>query len=83
LSEGGTGNPATAGDCAAYAKKLNITKFPVMADGSGQVAEATPMTGMAIPEVCALTPQMAVIDCWQGHKTYLEALKAIQQHAGL
>ena len=83
LYEGMTGNAATAEDAEAYALQVGITTFPVFADGAGNYANATPMTQMRRPEMCAVSPEMRIISCYHGHGGYQSALSDIRAHAGL
>ena len=82
LFEGGSGNPATADDCAAYAETINNPSFPVFADSNYLVKNATPMRN-GHPEMCALTPDMEIISCYAGHNAYENCLDDIKEHAGL
>jgi hypothetical protein len=83
LYEGGSGNPATSNDCEAYAKGIGSPSFPVFADGNSTIAGATPMSQKTHPEMCALTPELKILNCYSGHKAYLTALNDIKSHAGL
>ena len=83
LYEGGSGNPATAEDVEAYAEIIGDPSFPVFADGSQTIVDSTPMTQNTHPEMCALTPDMALIACDDGHNGYRDMLDAIREHAGL
>ena len=83
LYEGGSGNPATAEDVEAYARQVGITTFPVFADGGSNYANATPMTQLRHPEMCAVSPEMRIISCYHGHGGYEAALNDIRVHAGL
>ena len=82
IYEGGSGNPATANDCAAYAQTIGNPSFPVFADGTGVLAGATPMTQKTHPELCALSPELEILSCYSGHMAYLSALDDIKAHAG-
>lgn len=83
LYEGGSGNPATAEDCAAYAEYIGSPSFPVMSDGLERVADVTPMTLTWHPEMCAIAPDMTILGCHEGHGTYEDAFNDIRAHAGI
>lgn len=83
LYAGGSGNPATARDCEAYAETIGSPDFPVFADGERIIAGATPMTQKVHPELCAFAPDMTIIKCYSGHGSYERALNQIMDHAGL
>ncbi|MEC7986613.1 MAG: hypothetical protein VX278_15710 [Myxococcota bacterium] len=82
LFEGRSGNPAVAEDCASYYETIGQPTFPVFADGNGLIAGATPLIQQN-PEVCALSPEMEIISCYQGHNVYRQAMEDIKTHAGL
>ena len=75
--------PATAEDVENYARYIGDPDFPVFADGEGIIKGSTPLTQTQRPEVCALSPEMAIIDCAAGHGTEENMLDAIRDHAGL
>ena len=77
------GAPATGDDCESYAEEIGSPSFPVFADGTRQIANATPLTQNTHPEVCALTPDLEIISCYSGHNKYQVALNDIKVHAGL
>ena len=81
LYENGSHQPPNAQDVKIYAQQLGITQFPVLADGVGAFANATPMTQSTHPEVCAVAPDMTLISCGSGHKSYLQRLQDIKSHA--
>ena len=83
LSEGASGNPAMAEDAIAYAERIGSPNFPVLAGGDGAIVDATPLTQNAHPEVCALTPELEVIDCFVGHGGSDDALDVIRSHADI
>lgn len=83
LSEGASGNPAVAEDVIAYAERIGSPNFPVLAGGDGAIVDATPLTQEAHPEICALTPELEVIDCFVGHGGSDDALDVIRSHAGI
>lgn len=80
---GGSGSPATARDCEAYAETIGSPSFPVFADGESLIAGATPMTQEVNPEICAIAPDMTIIKCFTGHGSHEQALIQIMDHAGL
>ncbi len=67
----------------AYASEVGAQNFPVFADPGRAYANATPMTQAKHPEMCALAPDMTIIQCFDGHGAHFNALAAIKQHAGL
>lgn len=83
LSEGASGNPAVAEDAIAYADRIGNPSFPVLAGGDGAMADATPMTLEAFPEICAFTPELEIIECFTGHGGSDDALDAIRTYAGI
>ncbi len=83
LYAGGSGSPATAADCEAYAETIGTPSFPVFADGKFTIVNATPMTQAVHPEICAFAPDMTIINCYTVHGNYADALDAIREHAGL
>ena len=83
LYEGASGNAAVVNDAIAYHERIGFPSFPVFADGEGQLADVTPMTETAHPEMCAITPDFEIISCYTGHGGYEEALQDIKADAGL
>ena len=83
LSEGASGNPAMAQDVIAYAERIGSPDFPVLAGGDGAIVDATPMTQDAHPEICAMTPELEILDCFVGHGGYDDAFDVIKNHAGI
>ncbi len=83
LYENGSHKPPTQQDVQIYAQQVGITEFPVLADSAGAFANATPMTQNAHPEVCAIAPDMTIISCGAGHKSFTSRLNDIKAYAGL
>ena len=87
LYEGTSGAAAQAVDSAAYANQLlsrgweTLTDLPVLADGTYTLATITPMTQNTHPELCSLTPELAIINCYFGHGSIDDALEDIRTHA--
>ena len=63
-----------------YAKRAGITEFPVLRDGVGAYKRVTPMTQRRHPELCAIGPDMRIISCSAGHKSYKRLLDDIRAH---
>ena len=63
-----------------YAKRVGITDFPVLADANGAYASVTPMTQRRHPELCAIAPDMRIISCTAGHKSYERLMEDIRRH---
>jgi len=63
-----------------YAKRAGITDFPVLIDGIGAYASVTPMTQRRHPELCAIAPDMRIISCGAGHKSYKRLMDDIRGH---
>ena len=82
LYEGSSGNPAVVEDAISYHDRIGAPSFPIFADGTGKMAQATPMTQAYHPEMCALTPELEIISCYHGHGGYEQALDDIRVHAG-
>lgn len=80
---GFTGYDATDEDCASYAEHIGSPDFPVFADGDRLLHEVTPMNGETHPEICAIGPDMTILDCWSGHGSVDTALTLIRETAGL
>ena len=76
-------DPATPADVAEYASYIGNPDFPIFADGDGILRDATPMTQTTHPEMCALTPDLTIIECSFGHGGQHKMLDAIREHAGL
>ena len=83
LYEGASGNPAVVEDVIAYNEVIGSPSFPIFADGGGKIAEATPMSHVTHPEMCAFSPDFEIISCHAGHGGYEQALNDIKAHAGL
>ena len=83
IFEGATGGQADEDDCESYAEVIGDPQHPVFADGDTLIADATPMTALSIPELCAIAPDMTIISCSQGHGAYEFILDDIKSHAGL
>lgn len=81
LYEGGSGAPATANDVSLYAQAINAQTFPVMADAGGfNVSANTPMSTLSHPQMCAIAPDMTILNCYTGHGGHNQALDAIRGH---
>jgi hypothetical protein len=80
LHEDVDGNPPDGQDALAYADAVKVS-IPVMADGSNQVLDATPWSGVARPGKCALSPSMELLACYNGEDD-TPGFEAIQAHAG-
>ena len=83
LSEGASGNPAVVEDVISYAERIGSPNFPVLAGGDGAIVDATPFTQDAHPEVCAVTPELEILECFVGHGGAADALDVIRSHAGI
>ena len=76
------GSPPTAQDAVDYAEALGDPDYPVVADPSEQVFEATEYNGSILPGKCVLGPEMEMIECTAGHGN--ESLfETIREHAGV
>jgi len=77
-SEGGR-SPATSRDAERWARTVGVD-FPVLADKVQALQRVTGYTG-PIPYRCALTPDMVMIECYQGEPRGDDpALQAILDH---
>ena len=83
LSEGASGNPAAVEDVVAYAERIGSPNFPILAGGDGTIVAATPMDQIAHPEICVLTPELEIVECFTGHSGTDEAFDVIRSHAGI
>ena len=84
IYEGGSGNPADVDDCDAYADVIGAKrKYPVFADGGGKIMGATPLDQTTHPQICALTDELEILSCYDGHGSYETALDDIRAHAGI
>jgi hypothetical protein len=83
LYEGGSGQPAKAADSEAYAETVGAKKFPVFADGKEKFADATPIDFTTHPYLCAISPEMVILECFSGHGTTDAALDAVRADAGI
>ena len=72
--------PATLPEIQRYAERAGITDFPVLIDGNGAYASVTPMTQRRHPEMCAIGPDMRIISCGAGHKSYKKLMDDIRGH---
>ena len=70
--------PATLDEVKRYVKRAGITDFPVLTDAVGAYASVTPMTQRRHPELCAIGPDMRIISCGAGHKSYKRLMKDIR-----
>jgi hypothetical protein len=75
------GSPG-GGDAVSYAAVLDNPSYPIVADESLQVFDATTYDGRALPGKCVLTPEMEMLMCTSGHGNE-ELYDAIRTHAGL
>jgi hypothetical protein len=80
---GGTnGGEARPEDSEWYASQLGDPPFPVFVDiGDETLADATPLSGIAYPELCVLSPAMEILACYSGHDRIDMGLDDIQNHA--
>ena len=83
LFAGVLGYEATEQDSAEYAEHIGDPDFPVFADGDKLLHDVTPMNGESHPEVCAIGPDMKILECWSGHGSVQTALDKIRETAGL
>lgn len=87
LYEGTSGAPAQQIDTLPYANQLlsrgwvTTTDLPVLADGTRTLASITPMTQSTHPELCSLTPELVIINCYYGHGSIHDAHEDILLHA--
>jgi hypothetical protein len=63
-----------------YAKRAGITDFPVFIDGIGAYKSVTPMTQRTHLELCAIGPDMRILNCASGHKSYERLMGDIRTH---
>jgi hypothetical protein len=82
LFEDRRGNPPDAEIPARYAEDVGLKGFPVTADPDQDVFDATPYDGGSLPGVCALGPDMTLIDCSSGSSAVRAMLDAVKAHAG-
>lgn len=83
LYEGASGRPATVDDVVAYHERIGSPEFPIFADENYTLADASPLTQLVHPEMCAVTPEFEFISCHSGHGGHQDALDAIREHAGI
>ena len=83
LYAGSSGDTATANDCASYANTIGAEDFPVFADDARRIAQNTPMDQKSHPQICAISDEMVILECFSGHNTYEATLDKIREHAGL
>lgn len=79
LNEDPSGNPPGGDDAGKYAAAVKVN-IPVMADGLGQLLQATPWDGAARPGKCVLSPRMEMVHCYVGEDD-TEAFAAIEADA--
>ena len=79
LNEDSSGNPPGGDTAGKYASSVNVD-LPVLADGLGQVLQATPWDGAARPGKCALSPGMQMLHCYVGEDDS-DAFAAIEADA--
>ena len=83
LYESPSGYPAVPEDSISYADRIGNPNFPVFADGEKIVVNATPLTNYSRPEMCILSPEMEIVECYSGYDGYENALEGLKIHAGL
>ena len=64
-----------------YWEAADEPSFPVMADLTAEVLEATPYDGNALPGKCILSPEMQLLDCRSGGDEDDWAFDIIKAHA--
>ena len=67
-------------DAVIYADALGNPSYPVVADETQQVFEATTYDGSSLPGKCALSPEMEILTCTTGHGNE-DLFDAISTHA--
>ena len=77
------GYEATGEDCADFAEHIGDPDFPVLADGEKLLFDLTPMNPASHPHVCAIGPDMKILECWTGHGEIQTALDKVRETAGL
>ncbi len=50
----------------AYSEDVGLSVFPVTIDLEREVLKATPWKGAGKPGKCVLTPEMKILDCYEG-----------------
>ena len=65
-------------DCSAHRRP----RLPGL-NGDKLLYDVTPMNGESHPELCAIGPDMKILECWSGHGTVQTALDKIRETAGL
>lgn len=83
LNEDTTGAPPQPQHVAAYATEVGITTFPAVVDPISAIANATPLLENTRPELCAIAPDMTILQCVTGHNQVVPLINVIKQHAGL
>jgi len=83
LFQGATGGEPTPDEADEYAEVLGVKRrIPVLADTKVRTIERTPYDGGSLPGLCVLSPEMVMLECYDGHGEYEKALDFIEADAG-
>ena len=64
-----------------YATRVEMTRFPVLADIEGRLVESTPYDGLQLPGKCALSPEMEILGCATGSAAEEYIFSLIVEHS--
>ena len=78
--ENSVGTEPTGQDAMDYAAALGNPALPVLADPSLQVLDVTEFDGTVFPSQCALSPEMEMLKCTEGHG-HDDLFDVIREHA--
>lgn len=61
------GGPPDGDDAETYAESLGYPSYPVVADPEVGILDSTLYDGNPLPGKCALSPDMEILGCENGH----------------
>ena len=81
LFQDSTGGLPGPDEGARYADRAAIEHQPVLADPIAAILGATPYDGSVLPGVCALSPEMVLVDCAEGAGAVSSMLAVVEASA--
>ena len=81
LFEDVQGDQPKGGTAVNYADVIDARKLPVLADKQQAILSDTPYDGSRLPGKCLLSPEMEMVECWDGHAGIEELFEVMARHA--
>ncbi len=78
LFQGASGGEPVPEEADEYAKAIDVKRrIPVLSDLAIKTIDRTPYDGGTLPGICLLSPEMVMLECWEGEGESEKALEMI------